>query len=410
MNALLQVVVVRRPGSGFAAEAETMIRRAFGSDPDEPAASGGFSRQSVWDGVRVIAVTDQSKLEALKLAENDRVLWVLLVDYPMTDGAEWPSIMGVIGQQLDAATQIPEQNRIGILLMGEPSALERLPDTLRNLQGKPQAQLGEHRMGPHRLALLALHRARLLLGRTPGTNALRLFISHAKADGIFFADALNSAVKQVPELDTWYDAEDIRSGVSWKRELKDNASRSVFIAIRTETYCQRPTCVDEFRWALEQGVPIVVVDALLRPDIAPAQLPFASMPTVRVPDGNTHRVLASALREHLRVLLVETCVAEASAVNAPGLPASAWRIWPRLPAFHALQELVSQQILPTPRCIVIADASGPEINAAVNVLRNLRNEHGQPVPLLLATAETFGAYAVQLAAAFQPPPPTTAPS
>ena len=81
-----------------------------------------------------------------------------------------------------------------------------------------------------------------------------------------------------------------------------------------------------------------------------------------------------------------------------------------LPAFRALQELVSQQILPTPRCIVIADASGPEINAAVNVLRNLRNEHGQPVPLLLATAETFGAYAVQLAAAFQPPPPTTAPS
>ncbi len=148
-------------------------------------------------------------------------------------------------------------------------------------------------------------------------------------------------------------------------------------------------------------MPIVVVDALLRPDIAPAPVPFASMPTVRVPDGNTHRVLAAALREHLRVLLVETWVAEASAVNAPELPASARRVWPRLPAFHALQELVSQHRVPTPCCIVIADAPGPEINAAVNVLRNLRNEDGHPVPLMLATADAFADYAVQLAAAFQ---------
>lgn len=403
MNTLLHVIIVHRPSHEFAAQAEKVIRRAFGADADESASNSGFLTSSVWNAVRVSTVTDQLSLDAVTLAENDRVLWVLLVDYPMTDGAEWPPIMEIIGQRLDASTQIPEQNRVGVLIMGEKSALDRLPATLQNLQGKPQAQLGEHRIGPHRLGLLALHRARLILGRTPGKNALKLFISHAKADGVFFADALNSAVKQVPELDTWYDAEDIPSGSRWKKELKDNASQSVFIAIRTETYAQRPICVEEFRWALEHGVPIVVVDALLRPDIAPAPLPFASMPTVRVPDGNTHRVLAAALREHLRLLLVETWVGEASAANAPDLPASAWRVWPRLPAFHALQELVSQHILPTPCCIVIADAPGPEMNAAVNVLRNLRNENGQPIPLMLSTADAFADYAVQLAAAFPPP-------
>ena len=403
INTLLHVVIVHRSDHEFAAHAEKVIRRAFGTDMDEAVSNGGFLGLSVWNAVRVITVTDQSSLEALKLAENDRVLWVLLVDYPMTDGPEWPAIMAVIGQRLDAATQIAEQNRVGVLIMGEKSALDRLPDTLQNLQGKPQAQLGEHRIGPHRLALLALHRARLILGRTPGKNALKLFISHAKADGVFFADALNSAVKQVPELDTWYDAEDIASGSRWKKELKDNASQSVFIAIRTEAYSQRPVCVEEFRWALEHGVAIVVVDALLRQDIAPAPLPFASMPTVRVADGNTHRVLAAALREHLRVLLVETWVGEVSAVNAPDLPASAWRVWPRLPAFHALQELVSRHLVSTPYCIVVADAAGPEINAAVNVLRNLRNENGQPIPLMLATADAFADYAVQLAAAFKPP-------
>lgn len=402
MNTLLQVVIVHRPSHEFAAQAEKVMRQVFGMETDESVSKGDFPALSIWNAVRVTTVTDQSSLAGLKLAENERVLWVLLVDYPMTEGAEWPAIMGAIGQRLDAVTQIPDQNRVGVLLMGERSALDRLPETLQKLQGKPQAGLGENRIGPHRLGLLALHRARLILGRTPGKNALKLFISHAKADGVFFADALNSAVKQVHELDTWYDAEDIPSGSRWKKELKDNASRSVFIAIRTETYSQRPICVEEFRWALEHGVPIVVVDALLRPEIAPASIPFAAMPTVRVPDGNTHRVLAAALREHLRVLLVETWVEEVSAVNAPKLPATAWRVWPRLPAFHELQELVFRQSPPTPCCIVIADAPGPEINAAVQVLRNLRNEHGEPVSLMLATADTFADYAVQLAAAFQP--------
>lgn len=48
--------------------------------------------------------------------------------------------------------------------------------------------------------------------------------------------------------------------------------------------------------------------------------------------------------------------------------------------------------------------AGPEINAAANVLRNNRNENGRPIPLMLATAETFGDYALQLQAAYLPQP------
>jgi hypothetical protein len=227
--------------------------------------------------------------------------------------------------------------------------------------------------------------------------------SHAKADGVFLADALNSAIKQVPELESWYDAEDLASGNNWKAKLQANASQSVFIAIRTEAYTQRPVCVDEFRWALEHGVPIVVVDALMRPDIPPATLPFASMPTVRVPDGNTHRVLATALREHLRLLMVETWLAESSATNVPNLPASSWRVWPRLPAFDALQQLVTKHDVPTPCCIVVAEVPGPEMNAAMNVLQGLRDGNGNPTPLRLSSAETFKDFAIQLSLAFQPP-------
>src|SRR5262245_53850766 len=105
MNTLLHVVIVHRPSHEFAAQAEKVIRRAFGTDTEEVVSTGGFLGLSIWNAVRVITVTDQSSLDALKLAENDRVLWVLLVDYPMTDGAEWPAITEVIGQRLDTATQ-----------------------------------------------------------------------------------------------------------------------------------------------------------------------------------------------------------------------------------------------------------------------------------------------------------------
>jgi hypothetical protein len=59
------------------------------------------------------------------------------------------------------------------------------------------------------------------------------------------------------------------------------------------------------------------------------------MPNIRIPDGNTHRVLAAALREHLRLLLVETLVADQT---SPELPSGLWRVWPRLPMLSAIRQ------------------------------------------------------------------------
>jgi hypothetical protein len=150
-------------------------------------------------------------------------------------------------------------------------------------------------MRPHALALLALHRARLLLGADPHQNKLKLFISHAKADGLFLAHSLRSLINEVPEQEKWYDADNIQSGEDWSEAIETAAATSVFIAIRTEGYDESASCRREFETALAHGVPIIVVDALVRPTITPSSLPFAAMPTVRIPDGNTHRVLVAAL-------------------------------------------------------------------------------------------------------------------
>jgi hypothetical protein len=165
--------------------------------------------------------------------------------------------------------------------------------------------LGEPRIAPHKLGLVALHRARMLMGETRRSEKLRIFISHAKFDGIFLAQSLKSAIDQVSELSVWYDAEDIEGGSDWLTGIQDAASICVFIAVRTNTYEQRKICRDEFMVALMDGVPIVVVDALMQPVSDSLPMPFSAVPNVRIPDGNTYRVLLTTLREHLRLLLMQ---------------------------------------------------------------------------------------------------------
>lgn len=209
-------------------------------------------------------------------------------------------------------------------------AMGQLPGIFGKRQVKNIADLGEYRIAPHKLGLVALHRSRLLLGLSGQSDTLKIFISHAKHDGIFFAHALKNSIEQTPELNAWYDAQDIKNGSDWNAQIIEAASNAVFIAIRTNAYEQRSVCREEFMTAFNHGVPIVVVDALMTPISDSSALPFASVPNVRIPDGNTNRVLREMLREHLRILLLQAAAAEKS-------PDKKLRVWPRLPSPAAIR-------------------------------------------------------------------------
>jgi hypothetical protein len=170
------------------------------------------------------------------------------------------------------------------------------------------------------------------MGETRRSERLRIFISHAKFDGIFLAQSLKFAIDQISELSAWYDAEDIEGGSDWLTAIQDAASTCIFIAVRTNTYEQRKICRDEFMVAVMNGVPIVVVDALTQPVSDSSPLPFSAVPNVRIPDGNTYRVLLTTLREHLRLLLMQASAVE---LSSTGLRP---RVWPRLPSPAAIRK------------------------------------------------------------------------
>lgn len=179
---------------------------------------------------------------------------------------------------------------------------------LESLQLLQVHTLGEPAARPARLALLALHQARLLLANVlqrgvalPGY--LRLFISHAKIDGLPLAHALKHEIATMSWLEKFYDADDLPAGSDWQKGLEDGVGSSLLVMLRTDAYDSRPWCQREVLWAEEYAVPSVLVDARTVLGAAGGRLPFETAPWVRIPDGNLFRILFAAIREGLRFLL-----------------------------------------------------------------------------------------------------------
>ena len=310
-NSLLDVVIVHHSKDGVSEQYVSALRRAFEYVPLDATIAQFAALEDPWERVFIAACSDPKELLVLLERAETPTLYIILITDKLVQEAEF-----AVGLDLLAAT-LPRAeggSRTALCYSFSATAISSLPARLRSRQVKNIEALGEHQIAPHRLALLALHRARLLLGKYPDPASLQLFISHAKADGVFFAKALKDSIDEIPELEAFYDATDIESGSDWANSLEDAASNCVFIALRTPIYDQRRVCRMEFETALMHGLPIVVVDAMsMQPVTGPSYLPFSAMPTVRIADGNTHRVVMAALREHLKVLLMQAMAKEKSA-------------------------------------------------------------------------------------------------
>ena len=225
--------------------------------------------------------------------------------------------------------------------------------------------LGESAIRPAMLALRVLHECRLRLAealpKVPGETAghLRLFVSHAKIDGLPLALALKHQIDTVNWLKAFYDATDLPSGCDWQKELERVVGSSLIVMLRTEVYEGRYWCRQEVLWADEYATPAVLVEARTGLDHPAGALPFDRVPTVRIPDGNLLRIFFLALREGLRFLLFVRRV-EQMRQNGD-LPAGAeLRVFSFAPSMSALLRacrILSDSKAPstTPRLILYPD-------------------------------------------------------
>ncbi|WP_107925228.1 TIR domain-containing protein [Lysinibacillus parviboronicapiens] len=89
---------------------------------------------------------------------------------------------------------------------------------------------------------------------------LKLFISHAKEDGVVVAKKLSDYMQSQSPVKTFFDANDIAIGYDFPEEIELNIQTSVLLVIHTDKYSTREWCRREILLAKKNNRPIIVVN------------------------------------------------------------------------------------------------------------------------------------------------------
>ena len=167
-----------------------------------------------------------------------------------------------------------------------------------------------------------------------GHSRPKLFISHAKRDGVPLAISIGRWIKDLGAVDFFYDTKDLDVKGDISAQLEQAVSGSILIVLRTEIFDQRYWCQKEIYWAEKHGVPVLAVDGRWSLQQAPSVIVFDSSPSVRIPDGSMIRILLAAMIEALRVAFLRVRVRQTA--SAKNLSSTRWTIIPRFPSLGSL--------------------------------------------------------------------------
>lgn len=130
---------------------------------------------------------------------------------------------------------------------------------------------------------------------------LKLFISHAKADGLEVARKIKSYIEAQYAFKTFFDANDITFGYDFPQEIERHIKTAVIIAIHTDKYASREWCRREVLLAKQHNRPILILSYLQ--DGESRSFPYmANVRTVHyqpMDDQVWPRLIASVLLETL---------------------------------------------------------------------------------------------------------------
>ncbi|WP_157867689.1 TIR domain-containing protein [Gloeothece citriformis] len=93
-------------------------------------------------------------------------------------------------------------------------------------------------------------------------SSLRLFLSHAKQDGVDIANSVRRWINEDESLNTFFDAKDIAPGYDFVEEIKAGLKDSALLICQTDAYATRYWCRWEVLTAKKHQVPTLLVSAL----------------------------------------------------------------------------------------------------------------------------------------------------
>jgi hypothetical protein len=135
----------------------------------------------------------------------------------------------------------------------------------------------------------------------PNAAKVRVFLSHAKHDGLDITTTVRRHLHEIARLDDFFDTSDIPDGTRFAEYVTEFAgSLPALLAVQTDTYGSREWCRLEVLEAKRRHVPIVVLSAMKSGESR--AFPYmGNVPVVCWHDESSlHAVVRSLLGEVLR--------------------------------------------------------------------------------------------------------------
>lgn len=272
------------------------------------------------------------------------------IERPLNHGLGIPVFFRSAAREAGARAPSPidleqaERSAVILLVDGAMVTDEAWDDYVRDLSRRVSASGGRHRIFPVSLSTAALqfdsalgranfiryhefasdggqNAAELMLWLThelcrflnrprsaePGAvlspKPIRLFISHAKQDGVPLAERFREAIADKPAA-AFFDSIDIAPGYDFAAEIEGNIRESTLLVLQSDVYSSRPWCRREVLMAKKLHRPIMIVNAIEQDE--KRSFPYmGNVPVIRWTGENHQRVVGLALREHLRFLYNE---------------------------------------------------------------------------------------------------------
>ena len=132
---------------------------------------------------------------------------------------------------------------------------------------------------------------------------VRLFISHAKADGEPLALQFRDHVLQRTKINTFFDASDIADADDFEKTLKTSLKNSAIVVFLTDRYSTREWCRIEVIVAKRNHSPLVVVNGLQKGE--KRSFPYiGNVPVICLANGNFDEIIDLSLYQTLNNLFV----------------------------------------------------------------------------------------------------------
>jgi hypothetical protein len=200
-------------------------------------------------------------------AANDHAVIVFIDDAMFEERDFWETALDALAAAADANAR-----RAHVLTVtDDPGALAALCPALaaRQVIRVPKDAPAGEDLGKHWGSTVLLHTLRALADRLalPEEGLGRLFLSHAKADGAWLADALRDFVDRRSSGLAFFDKVSLRAGEDFEEGLHAGFDGAVVVALLTDHYSNRYWCNWEVVTGKDRRCPFLAVDLLTQGEV-----------------------------------------------------------------------------------------------------------------------------------------------